>query len=100
MVNLKQYLLSPGIGVLVSLVLFWLGYRRTVGAKQERSRAANAEFERTVLSRVVHESYSPTLAELEVLAEGFAREHNVRDADIESPSEVLISVYTSVMSLK
>jgi hypothetical protein len=38
-----QTVASIVIGAAISVVTFWLGYRRTVGAQEERVRIANSE---------------------------------------------------------
>jgi hypothetical protein len=45
--------LQTAIGIAVSLVLFWLGYRQTIGARDERAAAANADVERLILRRIL-----------------------------------------------
>ncbi len=43
-------------GIAISIALFIVGYRKTVGARNERVLAANRDLERVVLRRMVLES--------------------------------------------
>ncbi|WP_076915310.1 MULTISPECIES: hypothetical protein [unclassified Pseudoalteromonas] len=47
--------LQTGVGILVSLILFVIGYRQTIGAKKERSKNANISIIRTIMRRMVLE---------------------------------------------
>ena len=49
--------LQTGVGILVSLILFVIGYRQTIGAKKERSKNANISIIRTIMRRMVLEDY-------------------------------------------
>ena len=70
------------IGIAVSVSLFLLGYRQTIGARRERIRAANAELERILVRRIVLEKYTPTQMDLSRLIDGKAGDYRVRRADL------------------
>jgi hypothetical protein len=91
----ENYLLAIA-GAVISVLTFWFGYRKSVGAAQERARAANAAFERTVLRRLVQEQHSASARELEILVDGFAREYDVKSSALMTPEQVLTAVYTRV----
>ena len=88
--------LQTGIGVAVSLVLFFVTYRQTIGARRERSRLANAELHRAVLRRMVLEGYQPSVADMDRLARGKARYHRIPSESMSSPSNALIDIYATV----
>ena len=88
--------LQTAIGVVVSLVLFLLTYRQTIGARRERARAARDELMRVVLKRVLLEGFNPTPAELTDLTQAKARERNVHVSDLLSPTELLVDVQGAV----
>ena len=91
-----DYLLA-GLGIFVSVTLFVLGYRQTIGAKKERVIAANAALERVLVRRVVLEKYAPKEFEIGRLIEGKARDHRVRATDLHSETQILNTVYTRIM---
>lgn len=93
--SLETYI-QTALGIAVSIVTFLIGYRQTIGARKERTRAANASLHRAILRRMVLEDYCPTTADLERLAEGKAREFQVRQSDLASPSQVLNALFTDV----
>lgn len=89
-------LFQTAIGIAVSLTLFLIGYRQTVGAKRERIRSANASLRRVVLRRAVLESYEPSARDLGRLIDGKAREFRVAPEDLLSDEQLLTDVYTVV----
>lgn len=85
------------LGIVVSLVLFLVGYRQTVGAKKERIAACNAEVEKILLRRIVLEGYTPTRLDLERLMDGKARDLRVSSDDLLSVGQVLNTLYTRIV---
>ena len=55
------------VGILVSLVLFFIGYRQTVGARKERIFDCNAEIEKILVRRIVLDSCSAARIDVERL---------------------------------
>lgn len=88
--------IQTALGIMVSLVLFVIGYRQTIGAKKERSKNANNSIMRTIMRRMVLEDYSPTYKDIGRLVEGKAREFQVSSNDIFSEEQILNSLYTEV----
>jgi len=84
------------IGIVVSVVLFFIGYRQTVGAKKERVAAANRELERILLRRIVLEKYTPNLSDISRLIEGKARDYRVRPEELISETQLLNTIYARV----
>jgi hypothetical protein len=78
-------------------VLSLIGYRQTVGAAQERAKAANTALEQMLGRRVVLESYKPTSRDLSVLLDGLARDHNVKVGSLMSITQLVATVYTRIM---
>lgn len=85
------------IGIVVSVVLFLLGYRQTIGAKKERILAANKDIEGILLKRVILEDFKPRLADISRLIEGKARDYRVKTRDLLSPSDFVNLLYTRVL---
>jgi hypothetical protein len=56
--------LQAGIGIAVSILLFWLSYRQTIGAKKERTKNANRSLHRAVMRRMALEDYSPKFKDI------------------------------------
>ncbi|MCZ2405946.1 MAG: hypothetical protein LC097_04315 [Burkholderiales bacterium] len=85
------------LGIVVSLVLFLIGYRQTVGAKKERIAACNAEVEKILLRRIVLEGYTPARLDVERLMDGKARDFRVSSDDLLSVGQVLNTLYTRIV---
>ncbi len=92
---MANYLLGI-LGILVSVFLFLIGYRQTIGARKERIVGANAHLERTLVRRVVLEKHRPSQVELSRLIEGKARDYRVRPSDLLSESQLVNTIYTRV----
>ncbi|PSF11700.1 hypothetical protein [Marinobacter shengliensis] len=88
--------IQTALGIIVSLVLFVIGYRQTIGAKKERSKNANSSIMRTIMRRMVLEDYSPIYKDIARLVEGKAREFQVSPNDLLSEEQILNSLYTEV----
>ena len=85
---MEDYLLAI-FGIAISIGLFLLGYRQTIGAKKERITSANTEVEKVLVRRIVLESYTPSLIDISRLLEGKARDFRVRVGDLLSESQIL-----------
>src|ERR1700740_1972252 len=59
-------------GIAVSVGTFWLGYRQTIGARQERIRSADAEIENSLLKRIALQDYTPEISDIEKAISGMA----------------------------
>jgi hypothetical protein len=88
--------LQTGLGILVSVVLFLVGYRQTIGARKERAKAANAALVRALTRRLVLESYSPRAPDLARLIEGKALDYQVRVNDLLTVEQLLSMVYAGI----
>lgn len=84
-------------GIAVSVFLFLIGYRQTVGAKKERVAAADAEIEKILVRRIVLEGYSPKIADFERLTEGKARDFRVARSDLIAADELLNVIFTRII---
>jgi len=85
------------VGVIISVVLFLIGYRQTVGARRERVRTANVDIERILLRRIVLESYTPTVEEISRLIDGKARDYRVNATEMLSESQLLNTLFTRIL---
>jgi hypothetical protein len=93
---MEVYILSIA-GILVSVLLFVLGYRQTIGARRERIRAANTEIEKSLLKRIVLESYKPSVQDLSRLIEAKARDYKLRASELYSESQVMNTIFTRII---
>jgi hypothetical protein len=84
------------LGIAVSVLLFLLGYRQTIGAKRERIASANSQLEAILIRRIVLEKHTPSQADLLRLIEGKARDHNVGAEDLVSEGQLLNTIFTRV----
>lgn len=85
------------LGIVISLVLFLIGYRQTVGAKKERIAACNAELEKILLRRIVLEAYAPVRLDVERLMDGKARDFRVSSDDLLSVGQILNTLHTRIV---
>lgn len=85
------------LGILVSILFFFVGYRQTVGAKKERIAACNSDVERILVRRIVLEGYQPGRSDLTRLIDGKARDFRVRSGDLLSEGQIMNTVYTRVV---
>jgi hypothetical protein len=85
------------LGILVSVGLFFVGYRQTVGAKKERIINANSETEKILVRRIVLENYDPTSADINRLLEGKARDFRVKVGDLYSDTQLLTNIFTRIL---
>ncbi len=92
---MAEYLLGI-VGILVSVLLFLIGFRQTIGAKRERVATANAQLERTLIRRVVLEKHTPSQVDLSRLIEGKARDYRVRSVELLSENQLLNTIYTRI----
>lgn len=88
--------LQTGIGILVSVLLFLVGYRQTIGARKERIKTANEKLLETILRRIILENYSPKKDEISRLIEGKARDYKVKHKDLLSVDQILNTIYTRI----
>lgn len=93
---MQDYLVAF-LSIFISVVLFVVGYRQTIGARKERVRAANSELEKVLLRRIVLESFKPTTEDLSRLINGKARDYRVRSRDLLSEDELLEMVFTRIV---
>jgi hypothetical protein len=84
-------------GVAVSVGLFFIGYRQTIGAYKERVRSANSSVETILIRRIILESYTPSLQDVSRIIEANSREYKVRQRDLWSESQVLNTIVTRIM---
>jgi hypothetical protein len=88
--------IQTALGILVSLLLFLVGYRQTIGAKKERTKNANLSVHRAILRRMVTEEYTPQYKDITRVIVGKAREFQVPSNDLYSEEQILNGLYTEV----
>lgn len=93
---MQDYILAA-VGIFVSVVLYFLGYRQTVGAKQERIRTANKDIEKILIRRIVNENYQLSLIDVVRLLRGKANDFKVKVVDLYSEEQLLNLVFTRVI---
>jgi hypothetical protein len=93
---MENYILGI-LGIIISVFLFLIGYRQTIGAKKERIIAANSEVEKIILRRVVLENYTPSFADLSRLLEGKARDFRVKVQELLSEAQILNCIFTRII---
>lgn len=85
------------MGIVVSIVLFFVGYKQTIGAKKERILNCNLEIEKILIRRIIIEKYMPTVFDITRLIEGKARDYKIKENDLLLPSQILNSIYTHIL---
>lgn len=88
---------QTGVGILVSIILFLLGYRQTVGVKKERIRTANKEVEKILIRRVVNEKFNLSIIDIKRLLEGKARDFKVKIEELYSEEQILNAIFTRIL---
>ena len=90
--------LSGIIGVVLTIIFFFIGYRQTIGAKKERAHAASREIVDALLRRLVLEAgFSIKLSGIEKLIAGKSLEHKVSAGDMLSAEEIEALLYSRVV---
>lgn len=84
-------------GIIVSVSLFLVGYRQTIGAKKERVTSANSEIEKILVRRIVLDSYALQLADVSRLREAKALDFRTRSSDLLSEEQLLTIVFTRIL---
>lgn len=92
---MEQYL-QTAIGIFVSVFLFILGYRQTIGARKERVKSCNEKLIETILRRIILEKYTPKKGDVKRLIEGKARDYKVKQKDLLSEDQILNTIYTRI----
>lgn len=87
---------QTGLGIIVSIILFVIGYRQTIGAKKERAKTANQSINRAILRRMVLEEYAPKFKDVRRVIDGKAREFQVSVNELLTEEQVLNSLFTEV----
>ena len=85
------------ISVILAIILLYLAYRQTIGAKLIRVRLANEDLETILMKRVVLEGYQPTAEGLARIISGKAREFNLKRGDLMTESQLLDVIFTKVI---
>lgn len=92
---MEQYI-QTAIGIFVSVFLFILGYRQTIGARKERVKACNEKLIETILRRIILEKYSPKKEDIKRIIEGKARDYKVKHKDLLNEDQILSAIYTRI----
>ena len=69
--------IQTSIGILVSIILFLVGYKQTIGARQERIRTANKRLVEVIIKRIILEELVPTRKEIDRLKGGIAQDSRI-----------------------
>lgn len=85
------------LGTAVSILLFVIAHRQTIGARQERVHSANDEIEKILVRRIVLEGFDPTQEEIVRLIDTKARDFRVRPSDLLSDSQFMNNIYTRIV---
>ena len=85
------------LGTTVSILLFLIAHRKTIGARQERVRSANDELEKLLVRRVVLEDFNPAQDEIIRLIDTKARDFRVRPTDLLSDIQIMNNIYTRIV---
>jgi len=85
------------VGIVLSLVIFSVTYRQTIGASKERAQNANLEIDNILLKRSILDGISLTRPMIDTVIEGKAISHRVRVTDLHSAEEALTVLYTATL---
>src|SRR5687767_5091893 len=91
--------LSGVLGVILTIVFFFVGYRQTIGARKERAGAANREILETFLRRFTLDTdFSVHYEEAERFVAGKALDSRVKRSDVLSMDEIYSLLHARVIS--
>jgi hypothetical protein len=91
--------LSGVLGVVLTIVFFFIGYRGTIGARKERATSTNREIVDTLLRRfTLDTSFSLQYDEIERFVAGKALSNRVKLTDVFSMEEIFSLLYSQVIS--
>ena len=90
-------ILPTVLGTAVSIFLFVIAHRQTIGARRERIRSANDEIEKILVRRIVLEGFAPTQEEIVRLIDTKARDFRARPTDLLSDSQFMNNIYTRIV---
>ncbi|RJF75053.1 hypothetical protein [Rhodopseudomonas palustris] len=87
------------LGVALTVIFFVIGYRQTIGARKERAAATNRDIADTLLRRLTLEStFQITYHDIDRFAAGKTLENRVKRSDSLSVEELLVLLYSRVVS--
>ena len=89
--------ISEILGVGVSILLFFLGYRKTIGARKERAASANRDIEAILVRRLVQENRLPTKDEISRVLDTKARDFRVRTSQLLADIQFINNAFTRVL---
>ncbi|TQR26827.1 hypothetical protein C7Y47_24130 [Lysinibacillus sphaericus] len=89
--------IQMALGISVSIIIYLLGYKQTIGAKKERIKAANSEIEKILIRRIVNDNYNLNVLDIIRLTQGKARDFMVRVEDLLNTNEILNALYTRII---
>ena len=92
---MDQYI-QTGLGIIVSLILFLIGYKQTIGAKRERIKSANKKIIDIILKRIILEEYTPLTSDVERLTEGVARDYKINKTELMSLDIINSMLFTRI----
>jgi hypothetical protein len=78
--------LEIGIGIAVSVILFLVGYRQTIGAKKVRAESAFNEIGQILLRNLVDRNYVLTISEINRIIQAKCIEKKIKINDL--PDEI------------
>jgi hypothetical protein len=84
-------------GIAISLFLFYISYRQTIGAAKERVHAANTEIDSIIFKRTVLDGLSLTAPMVRQLTEGKALAHKVASSELHTVDEILSILFSATL---
>jgi len=91
--------LSGVLGVVLTILFFFIGYRQTIGARKERASAANREISDTLLRRLILDpDFTLQYEEIERFIAGKALDNRVKMSDVIAMQEIYPLLYSRVVS--
>ncbi len=96
--NLDLGTLTGVLGVVLTVIFFFVGYRQTIGAKKERAAAANRQIIETMLRRFTLDSdFALQFDEVERFVAGTALDSRVKRSDVYSMDEIFSLLYSHIV---
>ena len=85
-----------GFSIFISLVLFWIGYKETIGAKKQRIDSTYREIVKILVRNLVNLNYVPTISEINRILQTKSTENKISVNDLPEEIKFIYALYARV----
>ncbi len=84
-------------GILITILIYLISRKKTIGAKDERAMIANHDVISTILKRIVLENSYYKENEIEYLLQSKSREHRIKQEALLNVEEIVSELYSNII---